>query len=47
MALPQGGIIQVALEKGFFVTEGLTVEALPFGFGKLALASVIKGESDL
>jgi ABC-type nitrate/sulfonate/bicarbonate transport system substrate-binding protein len=47
MVLPQGGIIQVALEKGLFAAEGLKIEARPFEFGKLALASVIKGESDL
>ena len=47
MALPQGGIIHLDQEKGFFTAEGLTVEALPFEFGRLALDSVIKGESDL
>jgi hypothetical protein len=47
MALPQGGIVQIPLEKGFFAMEGLTVKAQPFEFGKLAVNSVIKGESDL
>ncbi|OHD20196.1 MAG: hypothetical protein A2Y38_03645 [Spirochaetes bacterium GWB1_59_5] len=47
MDLPQSGIIHIALEKGFFTAEGLTVKALPFAFGKLALASVSRGEADL
>jgi len=47
LAQPQVGIIHIALEKGFFEAEGLTVKARSFEFGKPALSSAIKRESDL
>ncbi|MFZ4617984.1 MAG: ABC transporter substrate-binding protein, partial [Rectinemataceae bacterium] len=45
--LPDTGLVQVALDRGFFAAEGLVVNATAFAFGKLALASLFGGSSDL
>ena len=45
--IPQAGIVQIALARGFFKNEGLNVIPQTFAFGKPALESVIDGESDL
>lgn len=44
---PDFGLVLIALAKGYFDAEGLAVSVKSFAVGKLALASVIKGESDL
>lgn len=46
-SIPQAGIVQVALAKGFFKDEGLDVVPKAFAFGKPALGSVIDGDADL
>jgi ABC-type nitrate/sulfonate/bicarbonate transport system substrate-binding protein len=46
-SIPHASLVEVALDRGFFATEGLIVHATPFAFGKLALASVIDGKADL
>jgi NitT/TauT family transport system substrate-binding protein len=45
--LPDTSLVRLALDRGFFAAEGLVVNAKPFAFGKLALASVLGGSSDL
>ncbi len=46
-SIPDTSLVLVALDRGFFASEGLVVNAKPFAFGKPALASVIDGSSDL
>jgi len=46
-AIPQAGLVQVALAKGFFKDEGLDVIPQSFAFGKPALESVTAGYADL
>jgi len=47
LAMPQTGVILIALEKGYFAAEDLVVNPQPFSYGKLAVESVIRGDSDL
>lgn len=44
---PNAALVHIALEKGYFASEGLTVIPSPHDFGKLALDSVFTGNSDL
>ncbi|MCX7023929.1 MAG: NrtA/SsuA/CpmA family ABC transporter substrate-binding protein [Spirochaetes bacterium] len=46
-AIPEAGLVLVALARGFFEAEGLTVRATPFSYGKIALDEVIDGRADL
>jgi len=45
--IPHAALVQIALEKGYFTSLGLTVNARAYDFGKPALASVFAGDSDL
>jgi len=45
--IPHAALVHIALEKGYFAAQGLTVNPRAFDFGKLALASVFSGKSDL
>ncbi len=47
ITLPQAGLVHIALAKDYFKAEGLSVRAHPFAFGKPAVESMLKGESDL
>ncbi|PKL08047.1 MAG: hypothetical protein CVV51_10975 [Spirochaetae bacterium HGW-Spirochaetae-7] len=40
-------LVHIALEKGYFADEGLAIDARAFLFGKLAMDSMLEGESDL
>ncbi|MEI6872113.1 MAG: ABC transporter substrate-binding protein, partial [Verrucomicrobiota bacterium] len=43
---PQSTLILVAMKKGYFSDEGLDVQALPQGNGKLALQAMVEGKAD-
>lgn len=44
---PAAGLVKVAIEKGFFETEGVKVEVKEFTAGKFALQALIGGSLDL
>ncbi|BCS54652.1 ABC transporter substrate-binding protein [Geobacter sp. SVR] len=46
-ALPNGTLVHVAMANGYFVQEGLQVQALRHTYGKAALQSVLDGTADL
>ena len=43
---PQSTLVHIAVEKGYFVEEGLIVESLMHTYGKAALQSVTEGKAD-
>jgi ABC-type nitrate/sulfonate/bicarbonate transport system substrate-binding protein len=44
---PDGALVHIALQKGFFAEEGLEVQQQLHNFGKAALKSVLEGKADL
>ncbi len=46
VAQPQSTLILVAMKNGYFLDEGLDVQALPQANGKLALQSMVEGKAD-
>jgi ABC-type nitrate/sulfonate/bicarbonate transport system substrate-binding protein len=45
--IPHASLVEVALDQGFFTTEGLDIRPMPFAFGKICLDSVLSGKADL
>ncbi len=43
---PQGALVHIAAEKGFFLAEGIELESSMHSFGKQALEAVMEGKAD-